>query len=85
MKRALIVSTFAMCCALVPSFAAADQRNYVWTAEYSTLAKGNAEIEFYQTAVTHDVQTRNASDWTQQVELEYGITDHLNASLYQVY
>ncbi len=43
--------------------AEADQRNYVWTIEYSTLATGNAEIEFYQTAVTRDIQTRNASDW----------------------
>jgi hypothetical protein len=84
-NRSVIVSALVVCCLLVSSLAAADQRNYVWTAEYSTLGKGNAEVEFYQTAVTHDAQTRNASDWTQQVELEYGITDRLNASLYQVY
>ena len=63
----------------------AAQRNYVWTEEYGTVAKGNAEVEFYNTAVTQDVQTRSASDWQQKVELEYGITDRLNASLYQVY
>lgn len=63
----------------------AAQRNYVWTEEYGTLAKGNAEIEFWQTAVTHDIQTRNASDWKQQIELEYGITDRFNAALYSVY
>ncbi len=63
----------------------AAQRNYVWTEEYGTLAKGNAEVEFWQTAVTHDVQTRNASDWKQQLELEYGITDRFNAALYSVY
>jgi hypothetical protein len=63
----------------------AAQRNYVWTEEYGTLAKGNAELEFWDTAVTTDIRTRNASDWTQKVELEYGITDHFNASLYQVY
>jgi hypothetical protein len=63
----------------------AAQRNYVWTEEYGTLAKGNAELEFWDTAVTEDIKTRNASDWTQQVELEYGITDHFNVSLYQVY
>ncbi len=65
--------------------AEADQRNYIWTIEYSSLATGNAEIEFYQTAITRDAQTRNASDWTQQVELEYGFTDRLTGSLYQVY
>ncbi len=63
----------------------AAQKTYVWTEEYATLAKGNTEIEFWNTAVTQDVQTRNASDWQQKVELEYGITDRLNASLYQVY
>lgn len=63
----------------------AAQKTYVWTEEYSTLAKGDAEFEFWDTAVTHDIQARSASDWTQQIELEYGITDHFNASLYQVY
>lgn len=63
----------------------AAQKTYVWTEEYATLAKGNAELEFYKTAVTHNIQTRNASDWTQQLELEYGISDHLNANLYEVY
>jgi hypothetical protein len=65
--------------------AKAAQRNYVWTEEYGTLAKGNAEVELWNTAVTHDIQTRNASDWTQQLELEYGITDRFNAALYNVY
>jgi opacity protein-like surface antigen len=65
--------------------ARAAQRSYVWTEEYGTLAKGNAEVEFWQTAVTHDIQTRNASDWNQQLELEYGITDRLNVALYNVY
>lgn len=65
--------------------ARADQRNYVWTYEYGTLAKGNAELEFYQTAVTKDKKARSASDWTQQLELEYGITDHLDVGIYQVY
>ena len=63
----------------------AAQKIYVWTEEYSTLAKGDAEIEFWDTAVAHDIRTRSSSDWTQQIELEYGITDHFNAGLYQVY
>jgi hypothetical protein len=63
----------------------AAQRTYVWTEEYGTLAKGNAEFEYWNTATTPDIQTRNASDWQQKIELEYGITDHLNVSLYQVF
>jgi hypothetical protein len=65
--------------------ARADQRSYVWTYEYLTLASDSAEIEFYQTAVTKDRQKDSSSDWQQQLELEYGITDRLDAALYQVY
>ena len=71
--------------AVLGAEAEAAQRSFVWTEEYGTVAKGNAELEFWNTAVTEDIQVRNASDWNQQVELEYGITDHFNASLYQVY
>jgi hypothetical protein len=63
----------------------ADQRSYVWTYEYMTLAEDHAELEYYQTAVTKDRQTDNSSDWQQQLELEYGLTDHLDAALYQVF
>lgn len=65
--------------------AVADQRSYVWTYEYLTLSEGSAEIEYYQTAVTKDRQKDNSSDWQQQLELEYGLTDHLDAGLYQVF
>ena len=71
--------------AVLGAEAEAAQRSFVWTEEYGTVAKGNAEVEFWNTAVTEDIQVRNASDWNQQVELEYGITDHFNVSLYQVY
>src|SRR5512147_3079869 len=86
MKRTLyVLVVLLLLCMGFGSQVLAAQRIYVWTEEYGTLAKGNAEIEFWDTAVTKDIQTRNASDWTQKVEFEYGITDHLNASLYQVY
>ena len=68
-----------------PGIALADQRSYVWTYEYLTLSKDHAELEYYQTAVTRDRQKDNSSDWQQQVELEYGITDRVDAALYQVY
>jgi len=85
MKSLICGFLMVICLSLAVARVEAAQRNYVWTEEYATLAKGNAEFEFYSTAVTHDVQTRNASDWEQKFELEYGITDHLNASIYQVY
>jgi hypothetical protein len=85
MMRYFTGGLVAAFCLLIGSSAGAAQRIYVWTEEYETLAKGNAEFEYWNTAVTKDIQTRSASDWTQKVELEYGITDHLNASLYEVF
>ena len=85
MKKIFYGTVMMLILAALGAQAHAAQRNYVWTEEYGTLAKGNAEVEFWQTAVTHDIQTRNASEWTQQIELEYGITDRFNAALYNVY
>lgn len=85
MNKLIVALAVLLFYAFVVLPARADQRNYVWTYEYSTLAKGNAEIEFYQTAVTKDRSARSASDWTQQLELEYGISDHVDVGIYQVY
>ena len=85
MKSFMQCSFVVLFIASMISAAQASQRTYVWTEEYSTLAKGNAEIEFYNSAVTQDIQTRSASDWQQKLELEYGLTDRVNVSLYQVY
>jgi hypothetical protein len=85
MKLFVMICAVAVFIAFVVVPAWADQRNYVWTYEYGTVSKGNAEIEFYQTGVMKDKDVRSASDWTQQLELEYGITDRLDVGIYQVY
>jgi hypothetical protein len=85
MKRLLYGVAVLLLIQVMGGTVRAAQRNFVWTEEYGTLAKDNAEVEFWSTAVTEDIQTRNASDWTQQVELEYGVTDRFNVALYQVY
>ena len=85
MKKNILLAVSVIVLLALTGRAHADERCYVWTYEYSTLAKGNTEIEFYQTAKTKDKNVSNASDWTQQVELEYGITDHLDTGLYEIY
>ena len=85
MKRIFTMLFGALVMVMLGGEAHADQRSYVWTYEYLTLAKDSAEVEFYQTAVTKDRQKDSSSDWQQQLELEYGITDRLDAALYQVY
>lgn len=85
MKRMVVILAVGALLAFSAGAASADQRSYVWTYEYLTLSKDHAELEYYQTAVTKDRQKDNSSDWQQQLELEYGITDRLDAALYQVY
>src|SRR3990170_4838577 len=85
MKRIFTMLFGALVMVMLGGEAHADQRSYVWTYEYLTLAKDSAEVEFNQTAVTKDRQKDSSSDWQQQLELEYGITDRLDAALYQVY
>jgi len=52
----------------------ADQKPYVWTYDYSTLARDSTEIEYYQTSVVKDRNISSASDWEQQIE--FGVRDH---------
>lgn len=84
-RMILAVAVVVILIAGFTSAASADQRSYVWTYEYLTLSKDHAELEYYQTSVTKDRQKDNSSDWQQQLELEYGLTDHLDAALYQVF
>ncbi len=62
----------------------ADRRAYVWTYEYMTMPQGEAEFEYYltmQAPDTGDFDDKNT--WEHQGELEYGITDRWDISVYQ--
>ncbi len=64
--------------------ARADRRAFAHTYEYVTMPRGGLELEFYNT------QTRPSFDSDVQklgfqIEIEYGITDHWDVSLYQVF
>jgi hypothetical protein len=85
MKQILRVVMMCIVLAAMVQTAWADQRGYVWTYEYLTLAQDSAEIEYYQTAVTKDRQKSSNSVQNQQIELEYGITDRFDVGLYQVF
>lgn len=69
----LFVTTF-----VAASFA--DRRNYVWTYQYITLPKGMTELEFYQTT-----KLAQLDSWEYRIEVEHGITDHLDFSVYQIF
>lgn len=61
----------------------ADQRSYVWTYEYMTMAPGEAELEFYYTLEQPSAGNPSVSTWKPLVELEYGLTERWDISLYQ--
>jgi len=79
-KRTFITSLALLL--FISIFAWADRRNFAWTYEYKTMAKGEAEIEHY---LTPSVDEENAISWSHQVEVEYGITNRFDASVYQMF
>lgn len=70
---------------LFTSPAYADRRSYVWTYEYMTMPKGMFEIEYYLTEQQPNIDKEKPNTWKHYVELEYGITNHWDISVYQVF
>ncbi len=71
---------------LLPCAATADQRSYVWTYEYHTVPKGEAEIESYFTISapgTDSLEGKASSE--HKFELEVGMTDRFDFAIYQVF
>ena len=69
----------------IPGSARADRRSFTRTYEYLTMPKGGLELEFYNTQSTAVLGEESPSDLKTQVEIEYGITDRWDVSIYQVY
>lgn len=65
--------------------ARADKRSYVWTYEYQTMPKGRFEVEYYLTEEQKYLDKAKPNIWKQQVEVEYGVTDHFDLSMYQMF
>jgi hypothetical protein len=70
--------------ALLASTAQADRRSFVWSQEYQTMGKGEVEFEYYLTSKIDDLKkSSDKSSLEHQLELEYGVTDHLQMAIYQ--
>lgn len=61
----------------------ADRRIYVWTYEYMTMPAGLAEIEYYNTVQLPDKGHAEVNTWQHWLEIEYGLTNYWDISLYQ--
>lgn len=63
-----------------------DERFYVWTYEYKTMARGAAEVESYFTLSSPDMKyIKGKAISEHQIELEVGMTDHFDFSIYQMF
>lgn len=68
----------------MPTVAGADRRAFTFTYEYPTQPEGNVEIELWNTQTRDGLgEDGGSSAVQQQLEIEYGITDHTSVSLYQ--
>lgn len=85
-QRYLLFAIFAlMLTMLIAGPASADRRYFVWTYGYRTMPAGNAEIEYYYDYKMPDRDDRSDSKFIHQLEVEYGITDRWDISLYQTF
>ena len=85
-KHATVTIVLALVVLLLASSAArADRRSYVWTYEYQTKPPGGVELEHYMTAKTGDLDAKSMTSWEHRVELEIGLTDRWDFSIYQIF
>ncbi len=64
----------------------ADQRHYVWTYEYQIMERGKSELEQYTTFKTIDSDDpHNTTSTELNFELEIGMNDFFDFSIYQVF
>lgn len=82
-KRINLIAICLSMLVLLGGLSYADQRSYVWTYEYMTMAPGEAELEFYNTLEQPSATDLKKSTWKPWVELEYGLTERWDISLYQ--
>ena len=83
-KSAVLFLGLFICWGALKS-AFADSRSYVWTYEYQSLPKGMAEVEYYLATQVPDTAKPEVNTWEHWVELEYGITNHWDVAMYQMW
>lgn len=69
----------------IPSGALADWRRYAWTYEYMTMRRNTWELENYMTFKVPSWANSNTNSIEEWIELEYGITDHWDLAVYNMF
>lgn len=81
MKKILIFALLVIFA--LPAISNADRRKYVWTYQYLTMSEGETELEFYQT--TKLKPEGENDEWEYRFEVETGLTDRWDFSVYQIF
>ena len=79
------IATTGIFLALNPGTAFAHMRDYLVNQSYYTTHKGEFEVELYSDLNLTDVRDDKTTNSGHQAELEYGITDHLQLSYYELF
>ena len=66
------------------SLSYADFRYYAWTYQFITMLPGKAELEFYTRMDQPDLSKPDTAKWKRQIEIEAGLTNRWDFSLYLV-
>lgn len=61
-----------------------DYRHYAWTYQFMTMLPGEAELEFYNRMDQLDLSKPETVKWKRQTEIEVGLTNRWDISLYLV-
>lgn len=65
--------------------AMADRRLMVWTYGYQTMPAGDSELEHYFGYKLPDNRRRDEGQFSHQIEIELGLTDRWDISIYQMF
>lgn len=85
MRTVIISITAIATIALTATTAHADRRAFANVYEYMTMPEGDLELEFYNTQSRDTFDPESARSFESQVEVEYGITNRWDISLYQTF
>jgi len=84
-RTAALALVLALAALAAPPDARADRRAFTHTYEYLTMPEGGLELELYNTQKRATFADASPRAFQLQIEVEYGITDHWDVSLYQVF
>lgn len=83
--RMLSLTVMILLITLMAGSAMADRRHFVWTYGYATMPAGTAELEHYFGYKLADSDNKAGGQYSHQLELELGLTDRWDVSLYQMF